>query len=124
MRHTERSQAGIEKRPVNSGRRNLQKPLGNLEKAVNVYPDFLEAQLRLGTNYMDLREWNKAEATLRRVLEIDRKRQMRFSRWENSTCKRSRTLKLKKRCRAGWRCRTDRGRDTYPGTSLLAEGVR
>ena len=52
---------------------NLQDATRHLEKAVTVYPNFLEAQLRLGTTYMDLGEWNKAEAALRRVLEIDPK---------------------------------------------------
>jgi len=50
----------------------------HLEKAVNVYPDFPEAQLRLGTIYMDL-ESGTSRATLRRVLKLIRKRQMRFS---------------------------------------------
>ncbi|MDQ5846327.1 MAG: tetratricopeptide repeat protein [Acidobacteriota bacterium] len=41
-----------------------------LEKAVFIYPEFYEAQLLLGTTLMDLRRWEKAEATLRRTLEI------------------------------------------------------
>jgi Tfp pilus assembly protein PilF len=49
---------------------NLQEATRHLEKAVTVYPNFLEAQLRLGAIYMDLGEWNKAEAALSRVLEI------------------------------------------------------
>lgn len=42
----------------------------HLKKAVFVYPDFFEAQLMLGTSYMDGREWAKAEETLNRALEI------------------------------------------------------
>src|ERR1043166_6510784 len=34
------------------------------EKAVSIYPKFVEAHLRLGTAYMDLAEWDKAEKAL------------------------------------------------------------
>lgn len=43
----------------------------HLQKALMVYPNFLEAQLRLGVVYMDLQEWDKAEQALRRALEIN-----------------------------------------------------
>jgi len=43
----------------------------HLEKAVAIYPKFLEAQLRLGTTYMDLQRWDKAEQALKTALEID-----------------------------------------------------
>ena len=45
----------------------------HLEKAIFLYPSFLEAQLRLGAAYMDLHEWDKAEQALRRALEINPK---------------------------------------------------
>jgi tetratricopeptide (TPR) repeat protein len=45
----------------------------HLETAVSIYPRFLEAQLKLGTTYMDLGEWEKAEEALNRALEIDPK---------------------------------------------------
>lgn len=41
----------------------------HLERAVQIYPGFLEAQLKLGTVYMDMREWKKAEQTLQRALD-------------------------------------------------------
>jgi tetratricopeptide (TPR) repeat protein len=44
-----------------------------LQKALLIYPDFLEAQLRLGAAYMDLEQWDKAETALRRTLEINPK---------------------------------------------------
>lgn len=44
-----------------------------LLKAISLYPDFLEAQLKLGAAYMDLQEWDKAEQALRRALEINPK---------------------------------------------------
>jgi len=41
------------------------------EKALSLYPGFVAAQLKLGTTYMDLQQWDKAETTLHKVLEID-----------------------------------------------------
>ena len=43
----------------------------HLEKAVTIYPKFTEAELKAGTAYMDLQQWDKAEAALRKALEID-----------------------------------------------------
>lgn len=45
----------------------------HLEKAVKVYPEFAEAQLLLGTAYMDNKQWDKAENTLKRAVELDDK---------------------------------------------------
>jgi Tfp pilus assembly protein PilF len=42
----------------------------HLKNAVFIYPDFFEAQLMLGTSYMDGREWEKAEEALNRALEL------------------------------------------------------
>ena len=41
------------------------------EKALSLYPGFVQAQLKLGTTYMDLQQWDKAETALHKVLEID-----------------------------------------------------
>jgi Tfp pilus assembly protein PilF len=43
------------------------------EKAVSIYPKFVEARLRLGTGYMDLGEWDKAEQALLATTEVDPK---------------------------------------------------
>jgi Flp pilus assembly protein TadD len=43
----------------------------HFEKAVEIYPVFLEAQLALGTALMDLQRWPEAERALQRALEID-----------------------------------------------------
>jgi Tfp pilus assembly protein PilF len=48
----------------------LEQSIRHLERAVTIYPKFLEAQLKLGTVYMDLNQWEKAEQTLLRALEI------------------------------------------------------
>jgi len=50
-----------------------QKAIPHLEKSIAIYPQFLEALLKLGTAYMDLQQWGKAEHTLRRALEINAK---------------------------------------------------
>jgi tetratricopeptide (TPR) repeat protein len=47
--------------------------ISRLEKAVSLYREFLEAELLLGTAYMDTRQWDKAEAALRRAIKISPK---------------------------------------------------
>jgi len=42
----------------------------HFQKALSSYPEFFEAQLLLATAFMDLREWQKAEATLLRALAL------------------------------------------------------
>jgi tetratricopeptide (TPR) repeat protein len=43
------------------------------EKAVSIYPTFVEARLKIGTGYMDLGEWEKAEKALLATIEVDPK---------------------------------------------------
>jgi Flp pilus assembly protein TadD len=43
------------------------------EKAVSIYPQFVEARLKLGTAYMDLEQWDKAEKALLATIETDPK---------------------------------------------------
>lgn len=43
------------------------------EKAVSIYPKFVEARLKLGTGYMDLGQWDKAEQALLATIEVDGK---------------------------------------------------
>ena len=43
------------------------------EKAVSIYPKFVEARLKLGTGYMDLEQWKKAEEALLATVEVDPK---------------------------------------------------
>jgi lipopolysaccharide biosynthesis regulator YciM len=45
----------------------------HLQKALTIYPNFLEAQLKLGAAYMDLQQWDNAEQALKRALEINAK---------------------------------------------------
>jgi tetratricopeptide (TPR) repeat protein len=50
---------------------DVQEGLKHLEKAVSLYPKYLDAQVMLGTAYMDAKQWDKAEAALRKALEIN-----------------------------------------------------
>jgi Tetratricopeptide repeat/Carboxypeptidase regulatory-like domain len=51
-------------------KKSYQEAVAHLEKAIFAYASFFEAQLLLGTTFMDLREWAKAEKALLRALEI------------------------------------------------------
>jgi tetratricopeptide (TPR) repeat protein len=52
---------------------NIEAGITILERLVSLYPKFVEAQLRLGTAFMDLKQWEKAEQTLKKTIEIDRR---------------------------------------------------
>jgi tetratricopeptide (TPR) repeat protein len=43
------------------------------EQAVSIYPQFVQAELKLGTTYMDMGQWDKAEPILKKTVEIDPK---------------------------------------------------
>ena len=51
-------------------KKNYKEAIAHLEKATLGYSNFFEAQLLLGTAFMDLREWEKAERPLIRAVEI------------------------------------------------------
>lgn len=51
-------------------KKNYTEAVTHLENAVLAYSNFFEAQLLLGTVFMDLREWEKAEKSLLRAVEI------------------------------------------------------
>lgn len=48
--------------------------IAHLEKAISIYPNFLEAYLMLGTAHLDARRLDKAESTLRKAIAINSKR--------------------------------------------------
>lgn len=51
-------------------KKNFKEGVAYLEKAILAYTNFFEAQLLLGTAFMDLKEWDKAERALQRAVEI------------------------------------------------------
>jgi len=51
-------------------RKNPAQAIVHFQKAASIYPEFFEAQLLLGTAFMDLRDWQKAETPMKRALEI------------------------------------------------------
>lgn len=52
------------------GKKSYDEAIGHLQKAVSSYPEFYEAQLLLGTAFMDEREWKKAEGAFQRAVEL------------------------------------------------------
>ena len=59
---------------VNGGTKDkLIQGVKHLEKAISIYPQFVEARLKLGTAYMDLEQWEQAEKMLRSTVELDAK---------------------------------------------------
>ena len=53
--------------------KKVEEALTHLEKAVRIYPRFYEAQLLLGTAYMDAGKWEQSAAALGRAREINPK---------------------------------------------------
>jgi tetratricopeptide (TPR) repeat protein len=51
-------------------RRNHAEAITHFQKATAIYPPFFDAHLLLGTAYMDLREWQKAESAMGRAREL------------------------------------------------------
>ncbi|PWT88602.1 MAG: hypothetical protein C5B55_12805 [Blastocatellia bacterium] len=45
----------------------------HFQRAVEIYPRFVEARLKLGAAFMDLGQWDNAERTLKATLEFDPK---------------------------------------------------
>lgn len=51
-------------------KKSYKEAIGYLQQAIAGYTNFFEAQLLLGVAYMDLREWDNAEKSLQRAVEI------------------------------------------------------
>jgi tetratricopeptide (TPR) repeat protein len=50
---------------------NFEEAVRHLDKAVSLYPNFFEAHLLLGTVYMDMQQWERAEEALHHAIEIN-----------------------------------------------------
>jgi TolA-binding protein len=64
------AQDGFARARTALAKKNYQEAVAHLQEAVFIYPAFYEAELLLGTTFMDTRQWDKAEEALRRTLEI------------------------------------------------------
>src|SRR5262249_51297891 len=53
------------------GKERTQFAVRCFEKAISIYPQFVEARLKLGTAYMDLAQWDKAEQSLLATIEAE-----------------------------------------------------
>lgn len=59
---------------IASGKKEgLAEAIRHYQAALTIYPQFSKAELKLGTAYMDLGEWDKAEQTLKKTIEMDPK---------------------------------------------------
>lgn len=52
---------------------DIQTAISHYQQSITIYPQFLKAQLKLGTAYMDLSDWSKAEQTLKKAVDLDPK---------------------------------------------------
>lgn len=52
---------------------DIPEAIRHYQQSLTIYPQFLRAQLKLGTAYMDLGEWDKAEQMLKKTVEMDPK---------------------------------------------------
>lgn len=58
---------------ANGKKEGIEEGVVHLERAISIYPKFVQALLRIGTAYMDLAQWDKAEQALKKTLEMDPK---------------------------------------------------
>lgn len=52
---------------------DIAEAIRHYQQSLAIYPQFKKAQLKLGTAYMDLAEWDKAEQSLKKTVEMDPK---------------------------------------------------
>jgi tetratricopeptide (TPR) repeat protein len=58
---------------VSGKKEDIESAVPHLEKAISLDPSYTEAELKLGTAYMDLQQWDKAEIALKKTIETDPK---------------------------------------------------
>jgi tetratricopeptide (TPR) repeat protein len=52
---------------------SIEEAIRHYQAAIKSYPNFVRAQLKLGTAYMDLGDWDKAEPVLKKTIELEPK---------------------------------------------------
>lgn len=65
--------AALEKGQAALAGKKPNEAIAHVQKAISIHPDFFQAQLLLGTIYMDETQWTKAEDALRHALKVDPK---------------------------------------------------
>ena len=67
------ARAALEKGSADIAEKKNDEAIVQLQKATRIYPDYYEAHRILGQLYMDLSQWDKAEASFREAVKIDPK---------------------------------------------------
>ncbi len=65
--------AALEKGRAAVAEKKTDAAITHLQKATRIYPDYYEAHMMLGQLYMDMNQWEKAEASLKEAVRIDPK---------------------------------------------------
>jgi Tfp pilus assembly protein PilF len=70
----ELAEAALAKGTAAKGKKeDIAEAVRHYEQSLTLYPQFLNAQLKMGTAYMELGEWDKAEEALKKTIAMDAK---------------------------------------------------
>jgi Tfp pilus assembly protein PilF len=60
----------VERGRAELAKKNTAQAITHFQNALEIYPEYFDAQLLLSTTFMDLREWQKAETSLLKALNL------------------------------------------------------